>query len=205
MSSATEPKSLEITPHVLLKAYACGIFPMAENRSDPKIHWVEPELRGILPLNSFHIPRSLKKFIKKSSFQIRINTAFDSVVELCSQPAPNREGTWINERIKTLYSQLHEIGHAHSVETWQEGELVGGLYGVSLGQAFFGESMFSRQTNASKVALVHLVERLNERDFCLLDTQFITDHLARFGAIEVTKREYQMLLERALQKRADFA
>jgi len=195
---------LEITPQVLLKAYACGIFPMAESADDPGLFWVEPEMRGILPLNDVHVPRSLRKKMRKNPFEIRVDTAFDQVVEQCAEATPDRGKTWINERIKRLYSELHEIGHCHSVECWQDGKLVGGLYGVRLGGAFFGESMFSRATDASKVALVHLVHRLRLGNFQLLDTQFITAHLERFGAIEVPKSEYSRLLEDALQVDADF-
>lgn len=203
MSSA-ENLLLEITPQVLLKAYACGIFPMAESADDPGLFWVEPEMRGILPLDDFHIPRSLKKTMRKNPFEVRTDTAFNRVVELCAEATPDRGKTWINEPIKRLYGELHKLGHCHSVECWQNGNLVGGLYGVSLGGAFFGESMFSRVPDASKVALVHLVYRLRKGGYELLDTQFTTEHLARFGVIEVPRDEYSAMLEAALQVEADF-
>ena len=195
---------LEITPQVLLKAYACGIFPMAESADDPGIFWVEPELRGILPLDEFHIPRSLAKRVRQKPFDIRIDTRFEEVVEACAQPTADRPSTWINPRIKRLYLELHEAGHCHSVECWRDGELAGGLYGVRLGAAFFGESMFSRETDASKLALVHLVERLRAGGFTLLDTQFTTEHLKRFGALDVSRKEYSELLEAAVGQEADF-
>lgn len=193
-----------ITTQILLKAYATGLFPMAEKANDPTIFWVEPELRGIMPLDSFHIPRSLKKEVRRGTYHITFNEAFNNVVKACAAPAPGREETWINEPIRLLYSELHDLGHAHSVEAWYDDELVGGLYGVSLGRAFFGESMFSRRTNASKVALVHLIARLNERGFVLLDTQFTNDHLTQFGTIEVPRAEYEEMLEVALIGTAEF-
>ncbi|KPB01676.1 leucyl/phenylalanyl-tRNA--protein transferase [Ahrensia marina] len=193
-----------ITPQILLKAYATGLFPMAEKANDPTIYWVEPELRGIMPLDNFHTPRSLKKEVRRGTYQITFNEAFNNIVKACAAPAPGREETWINEPIRLLYSELHDLGHAHSVEAWYDDELVGGLYGVSLGRAFFGESMFSRRTNASKVALVHLIERLNERGFVLLDTQFTNDHLTQFGTIEVPRAEYEKMLEVALIGEAEF-
>ncbi|MGX1099136.1 leucyl/phenylalanyl-tRNA--protein transferase [Amorphus sp. MBR-141] len=201
-----EPQDVpfEITPQVLLKAYACGIFPMAESAEDPGIYWIEPERRGILPLTDFHVPRRLQRTIRQDKFTIRIDTAFDAVIEGCAAPGENRRRTWINGRIHRLYSDLHRLGHCHSVEAWQEGALVGGLYGVRLGGAFFGESMFTGVRDASKVALVHLVARLRAGGFTLLDSQFLTDHLARFGAIEVNRRVYQTQLEAALAETADF-
>jgi len=202
--SGTNDILLEITPQVLLKAYACGIFPMAESSDDPGLFWVEPEMRGVLPLNDFHVPRSLRKKMRKNPFEIRIDTAFNEVVEQCAAVTPERGKTWINERIRRLYSELYDIGHCHSVECWHNEMLVGGLYGVSLGGAFFGESMFSRATDASKIALVHLVHRLRIGGYELLDTQFITGHLERFGAIEVPKADYTRMLEDAIQVEADF-
>jgi leucyl/phenylalanyl-tRNA---protein transferase len=187
-----------ITPDVLLRAYSIGLFPMAESAGDPEIFWVEPEMRGIIPLDDFHVPRSLAKAIKKNPFDIRVNTAFSEVMKGCAAEAPDRPTTWINETIHGLYNALNRFGHAHSVEAFEGDELVGGLYGVSLGAAFFGESMFSRRTNASKICLVHLVERLQARGFTLLDTQFTTDHLKNFGAIDVPKKDYAKLLERAM-------
>ncbi|HOV05096.1 MAG TPA: leucyl/phenylalanyl-tRNA--protein transferase [Kaistiaceae bacterium] len=193
-----------ITPQVLLKAYSCGIFPMAESAEDPTLYWVEPELRGIIPLGDFHVPRSLAKTIRSGRFEVRFDSDFEGVIEGCATPAPNRLRTWINDPIRQLYGELFALGHCHTVEVWQDGALVGGLYGVHLGGAFFGESMFSKVTDASKVALVHLVERLTAHGFSLLDTQFVTPHLARFGAIEISRRDYQELLDRALAKPAAF-
>lgn len=201
-----EPQDVlfEITPHVLLKAYACGIFPMAESADDPGLYWIEPERRGIMPLDTFHVPRRLQRTVRQDRFTIRIDTAFDSVIEGCATPGENRRRTWINARIHRLYSELHTLGHCHSVEAWQGGALVGGLYGVRLGGVFFGESMFTGVRDASKVALVHLVARLRAGGFALLDAQFLTDHLARFGAVEVSRRVYQGRLEAALPVEADF-
>lgn len=203
--SGVDDVVFEITPQVLLKAYACGIFPMAESADDPGMFWVEPEHRGILPLDNFHIPRSLKKTIRKNQFEIRFNSAFGQVVEECAAVSATRDQTWISSRIKQLYSELHEIGHAHSFETWYNGKLVGGLYGVRLGRAFFGESMFSRMTDASKTALVHLVYEMRKSGFVLLDTQFTTDHLERFGVVEIHRDDYQELLQEALEGEAHFS
>ncbi len=177
---------------------------MSDSAGDTSIFWVEPDFRGVLPLDKFHIPRSLKKSIRRNLFEIRINTAFDQVVEKCAEETIEREKTWINQQIRQLYGELHEMGHAHSVEAWASDVLVGGLYGVSVGGAFFGESMFSRQTDASKICLVHLVERLNECGFTLLDTQFTTAHLERFGVIEIEKQQYIKLLEAAVNKKVRF-
>lgn len=188
-----------ITPELLLRAYSIGLFPMADAADDPEIFWVEPEMRGIIPLDEFHVSKSLLKTIRKKPFDIRFDTAFDRVVEKCAEEVDNRPSTWINQTIRDLYSALHSLGHAHSVEAWEGDELVGGLYGVSLGSAFFGESMFSRRTDASKICLVHLVERLKERGFTLLDTQFTTEHLKTFGAIDVPKAAYGVLLEKAME------
>lgn len=189
-----------ITPDVLLRAYSIGLFPMAEAADDPEIFWVEPEMRGIIPLDDFHVSKSLAKTIRKAPFDIRYDTAFDDVIGMCAQTAPDRTSTWINATIRQLYGELHRMGHAHSVEAWEDGVLVGGLYGVSLGAAFFGESMFSRRTDASKICLVHLVERLNRSGFKLLDTQFTTDHLKTFGAIDIPKDEYLVLLRDAVDR-----
>lgn len=187
-----------ITPELLLRAYSIGLFPMSDAADDPEIFWVEPEMRGILPLDAFHISKSLAKAVRKKPFDIRFDTAFDAVVEKCAEEAADRPSTWINDTIKELYGALHKLGHAHSVEAWEGDALIGGLYGVSLGSAFFGESMFSRRTNASKICLVHLVERLKIRGFTLLDTQFTTEHLKTFGAIEVAKQDYIKLLDAAM-------
>jgi len=193
-----------ITPQVLLKAYACGIFPMAESATDPGLFWVEPELRGVIPLDAFHVSRSLRKELARARFELRVDTAFAEVIAACAAETPTRPKTWINHRIVRLYTGLHRLGHAHSVECWRDGELAGGLYGVRLGAAFFGESMFARQTDASKVALVHLVARLRAGGFRLLDTQFTTPHLKRFGAVDVPKARYAEMLRQAIAADADF-
>lgn len=197
--------SVDITPDILLRAYAVGIFPMAESADDPGLFWVEPERRGIIPLDGFHVGRRLARTVKADKFEIRCDSDFAAVMDGCAAPAPGRRKTWINTRIRELYTALHHMGCAHSVESWMGEELVGGLYGVTLGGAFFGESMFSRETDASKVALVHLVARLKAGGYTLLDTQFVTEHLSGFGAVEVSRREYQRLLERAIVLEANFA
>ena len=189
---------IEITPQVLLKAYACGIFPMAESADDNALYWIEPERRGILPLDRVHVPRRLARTIKRGGFEVRIDNDFDAVIAGCAAPRAGRRSTWINGRIRDLYAELFAMRHCHTVEVWEDGELIGGLYGVHLGRAFFGESMFSKASDASKIALVYLVARLKFGGFELLDTQFLTGHLARFGAIEVGRAEFQRLLEAAL-------
>jgi leucyl/phenylalanyl-tRNA---protein transferase len=196
----------EITPQVLLRAYACGIFPMAESADDPTLFWVEPEMRGVIPLDGFRISSRLARTVRSDSFTVTVNGAFKAVIAGCAAPQEGREDTWINKRIRDLYCGLHALGHGHSVEAWQDGDLVGGLYGVSLGRAFFGESMFHRTRDASKVALVHLVARLIAGGFELLDAQYVTEHLRSFGAIEIPRRRYTALLDRALKgEPADFA
>jgi leucyl/phenylalanyl-tRNA--protein transferase len=177
---------------------------MAESAADSTLYWVEPEFRGVLPLDSFHVSRSLRKEVRRGRFDIKTDTAFSQVIAGCAERTPQRLSTWINSRIKSLYSQLHKMGFCHSVEAWREGRLVGGLYGVKIGAAFFGESMFSRNSNASKVALVHLMARLNSGGFQLLDAQFINDHLKQFGAVELPRNKYQRLLEAALAGDAEF-
>ena len=194
----------EITPQVLLKAYSCGIFPMAESAEDPALYWIDPERRGIIPLDDFHVSRRLMRTIRSGIFEIRYDTDFAGVMAGCAAPAPGRRKTWINTRIHRLYTELFEMGNCHSVEAWRDGELVGGLYGVHIGGAFFGESMFARERDASKVALVYLVKRLRDHGFRLLDTQFVTDHLRRFGATEVSRKAYQALLDAALEIDAEF-
>lgn len=196
--------ALQITPQVLLKAYACGIFPMAESAEDPSLFWVEPEHRGVLPLDSFHVPRRLQRTVRQDVFEVRIDSDFDAVIDGCAAPAPGRRKTWISSRIRNLYRDLYDIGHCHTVECWQDDHLVGGLYGVRLGLAFCGESMFSRERDASKVALVHLAARLKAGGFTLLDTQFVTAHLSGFGAVEIGRRDYQARLEAALTDIGDF-
>jgi leucyl/phenylalanyl-tRNA--protein transferase len=193
-----------LTPEMLVRAYAAGIFPMAETRDDPTVYWIDPDERGILPFDSFHVPRSLRKTVRRGLFEVRIDTAFRAVIEACAEPAPGRRDTWINSPILDAYTALHELGITHSVECWQDGDLVGGLYGVALGGVFFGESMFSRRTDASKVALVHLVGRLRADGFRLLDIQFLTEHLAHFGAITVTRGAYLALLDEALDLAVSF-
>ncbi len=182
-----------------------GIFPMAESQDGPTVFWVDPEIRGIIPLDTFRVSKSLRKKIRAGSFEVTCDTAFERVMRCCAEQSETRTETWINDDIIHAYTELHEYGFAHSVEIWQDGELVGGLYGVSMGAAFFGESMFSRKTDASKVALVHLVARMKQGGYQLLDTQFVTDHLKRFGAIEVPAREYLEFLEDALQQKAEFS
>ena len=198
MAGQRSSKDPDVTPDLLLRAYSIGLFPMSESADDPDIYWVQPEIRGIIPLDRFHVSKSLAKRIKQEPFHIRFNTAFEAVMRACAEPVENRPSTWINAKILDLYCQLHAMGHAHSVEAWEGDQLVGGLYGVSLGAAFFGESMFSRRTDASKICLVHLVERLKSRRFKLLDTQFTTDHLKTFGAIDMPKAQYEMVLAQAM-------
>jgi len=188
-----------ITPEILLRAYAAGMFPMAESADDLEVFWVQPKIRGIIPLDRFHVSKSLAKHIRQKPFDIRVNTAFEQVMKCCAESTTDRPTTWINPLILTLYGELHRMGYTHSVEAWEGEELVGGLYGVSLGSAFFGESMFSRRTDASKICLVHLVDRLRDRGFTLLDTQFTTDHLKTFGAIDIPRKEYEKLLDKAMQ------
>lgn len=191
----------KITTEMVLRAYSIGIFPMAETADDPSIHWIEPKRRGIIPLDGLHVSRSLAKLIRSDRFQVAIDTDFQSVIEAC---ATTHGSTWINLPIRSLFSELFEKGHVHSVEVYEKNQLVGGLYGLALGGAFFGESMFHTVTNASKVALVHLVARLNAGGFCLLDTQFLTPHLATLGAIEIDRLEYKSLLANALSVTAEF-
>lgn len=191
-----------LTPEILLRAYAEGLFPMAERRGDPTLYWVSPEKRGVIPLGSFHVPQRLARTIRSGRFTVTSDQAFRDVMLACAAPAPGREESWINDEILRLYTALHAGGHAHSVECWQNGALVGGLYGVRLGAAFFGESMFSRLRDASKVALVHLVDALRRGGFTLLDTQFITTHLAQFGAVEIPRAQYLSLLNQALNREA---
>lgn len=194
-----------LTPQLLLHAYALGVFPMAESRDDPDLFFVEPQQRGILPLDGFHVPRRLRRTIRSPLVEVVCNRAFDEVVSACAAPRPSSSESWINRQIRELYGELHRMGHAHSVECWEGARLVGGLYGVALGAAFFGESMFSRARDASKIALVHLVARLRRDGFVLLDTQFVTDHLRQFGAYEMPREAYRARLADAIQKKARFA
>ena len=193
-----------LTPQIVLDAYSKGLFPMAENRRDKQLFWIDPEVRGILPLDNFHIPRSLKKKIRNNPFEVRFDHNFAAVIRACAQQKPKRRETWINDEIIELYTKLFCMRHAHSVECWREEKLVGGLYGISIGGAFFGESMFSSERDSSKIALVHLVARLNLAGFTLLDTQFITDHLKQFGAIEISRVEYHKILSGALNLNVEF-
>ena len=191
---------MNITPELLLSAYMQGIFPMAESADSDDVFWVDPDERGIFPLDQFHVPKKLAKKIKSEPFKVRINTAFQEVMLKCADPTDNvdRQNTWINKTILTRYNELHEVGYAHSVECWQDQDLVGGLYGVSLNGAFCGESMFHTVTDASKIALVYLVARLKVGGYRLLDTQFVTDQLSQFGAIEISRKEYRARLKEAL-------
>jgi leucyl/phenylalanyl-tRNA--protein transferase len=199
------PKAMPaLTPDLLLCAYASGLFPMANDRHDPTIHWIDPKRRGVLPLHRFHQPRSLRKTIRRGLFEVRVDRAFAQVIEACAEARPERPRTWLNDELIALYCALHRRGYAHSVEAWADGRLVGGVYGVSLGAAFFGESMFTRARDASKVALAALVERLSAGGYRLLDTQFVTDHLRRFGAIEIARERYRRELQRALATSAVF-
>lgn len=191
----------DLTHRELLWAYANGIFPMARAADDPEIGWYDPDPRGVMPLDTFRVPRSLVKTVRKGAYEIRLDTRFRDVIEGCAA----RDSTWINAEIVRLYVSLHEAGHAHSVEAWDRGGLAGGLYGVRLGAAFFGESMFASRPDASKVALVHLVARLIAGGFELLDTQMATDHMTRFGAVEIPRAEYRRRLARALKRPGDFA
>ena len=194
----------EITPQVLLKAYSCGIFPMAESADDPALYWIEPQQRGVLPLDRLHVPQRLLRTVRTTDLTVKIDSDYEAVIDGCAMPRPGRMSTWINARIRTLYRDLFTMGSCHTVEVWNGDELVGGLYGVSLKSAFFGESMFSTQRDASKIALVHLIARLIDGGFTLLDTQFVTDHLRQFGTIELDRAAFQRQLDRALQKEADF-
>ncbi len=197
-----------LTADLLLRAYAAGIFPMAESADDPELFWVDPTRRGIIPLDAFHVPRRLKRILRQGRFAVRCDSAFAAVMRGCAEASDKRPNTWINDEIVRLYGALFRRGAAHSIECWLESsrgdELVGGLYGVSLGAAFFGESMFSRVSEASKVALVHLVMRLRLGGYRLLDTQFVTPHLAQFGAVEISRAHYHRLLADALRYRATF-
>ncbi len=196
---------LEITPEVLLKAYSCGIFPMAESADDPQLFWIEPQARGLLPLDQIKVPKRLARTIRQSLFDIRVDTDFDGVIEGCAASRPGRTSTWINSRIRSLYGDLFRMGHCHTIEVWsREERLVGGLYGVELGGAFFGESMFSTERDASKIALVYLCARLIRGGFVMLDTQFVTEHLRQFGAIEVSRSKFQARLDMALSCSGDF-
>ena len=202
--SSRDSQPIEITPQVLLKAYACGIFPMAEAADDPQLYWIEPQQRGVLPLDRVQVPKRLARTIRQGRVVVRVDTDFEGVISGCAAPRPSRESTWINQPIRNLYRELYNLGYCHTIEAWCEDRLVGGLYGVALGGAFFGESMFSRMADVSKIALVYLCARLIKGGFVLLDTQFVTNHLRQFGTIEVDKPQFHVLLEAALARTADF-
>jgi leucyl/phenylalanyl-tRNA--protein transferase len=204
MSRKPDPFAIELTPELIIRAYSAGIFPMAEDASSPDLFWVSPEQRGILPLDGFHISRSLRKTLRTRAFSVRVDTDFDAVIEGCATEGEDRDATWINPAIRRIYGELFRRGHVHTVEVWDETELVGGLYGLSLGAAFFGESMFHRVTDASKIALAYLVERLNAGGYRLLDTQFVTEHLRSLGGIEIPREEYELRLAEALELSGDF-
>jgi leucyl/phenylalanyl-tRNA--protein transferase len=196
---------VEITPDVLIKAYSVGIFPMAESADDPSLFWVEPEQRGVIPLDGgFHVSRRLARTIRSNKFEVHVDRDFDAVIDACAAPAAGRDSTWINKRIRRLYRALFDRRQCHTVEAWRNGRLVGGLYGVKIGAAFFGESMFHFERDASKVALAHLVARMKVGGFKLLDAQFITDHLESMGAAEVSRVEYQIMLTKAIAANAQF-
>lgn len=195
---------MDLNEETILKAYSMGVFPMSENYNDPNIYWINPKKRGVIPLNDFKISKSLKKEIKKKKFKVTFNKDFYKVINYCAKKTSDRPSTWINKKIIAVYSNLHEIGHAHSVEVWLGKKLVGGLYGVSLASAFFGESMFSLMPNTSKISLVYLIAHLKARKFTLLDTQFINSHLKNLGAVEISRKEYLKLLSRSLEKKANF-
>ena len=194
----------ELTPDMLLRAYAIGVFPMAEDRDDPDLFWVDPRMRGIIPLDDFHVPRRLRRTVRNGGFRVTVDSAFEATIEACAESTELRPRTWINDRIIMLYTSLYHLGFAHSVECWLGRRLIGGLYGVAMGGALFGESMFSRQSDASKIALIHLVARLRAGGFSLLDSQFITRHLRRFGAVEIPRGEYRQRLAEALKQNAEF-
>lgn len=196
--------SFRLTPDILLKAYQSGIFPMAESADDPELFWVDPERRGIIPLDEFHVPRRLRRVVRQERFEVRVDSDFAATLAACAEATEKRPNTWINGEIVRLYTALHARDNAHSVECWLDGRLVGGLYGVSIGGAFFGESMFSRVADASKVALVHLVALMRVGGFRLLDLQFVTPHLAQFGAVEIPRVQYRRLLAEALRYRCVF-
>ncbi len=195
---------IELTPDLILKAYACGVFPMAERHDAAEVYWIDPDFRGVLPLEKFHVSRRLARTVRAGTFEIKVDQDFPATIKGCSKRTQKRRDTWLNAQLIHVFSELHRHGYAHSVETWREGRLVGGLYGVAMGAVFFGESMFSLEPDASKVALVALVERLKRGGFTLLDTQFVTAHLRQFGAVELPRSQYLTLLSEALSRPASF-
>lgn len=204
MSRKADPFSVELTPDLIIRAYRAGIFPMAEDARSDDLFWVSPQQRGILPLDGFHVSKSLRKRLRSHAWTLRVDTDFAAVIEGCATAGSERGSTWINRTIRDLYGRLFERGVCHTVEVWEGEALVGGLYGLAIGAAFFGESMFHRRTDASKVALVHLVERLRAGGFRLLDTQFLTAHLRTFGGIEIPREDYEVRLAAALERQGDF-
>lgn len=205
MSRKPDPFAIELTPELIVRAYQAGIFPMAEDADTPDLFWVSPQMRGIIPLENFHISRSLRKTLRTHSYSVRVDSDFTGVIEGCATEGKDRRNTWINAEIKRLYGALFQRGIAHTVEVWDGDELVGGLYGLSLGAAFFGESMFHRRTDCSKIAMAHLLDRLVAGGYRLLDTQFVTDHLKTFGGIEIPREAYELRLAEALRHRGEFA
>ena len=204
MSRKTDPFAVDLTPELILRAYQAGIFPMAEDARSEDLFWVSPQLRGIIPLEAAHISRSLRKTLKHNPYSVRIDTDFAAVIEGCATAGTDRDSTWINAAIRRLYGELFRRGLVHTVEVWDGPELAGGLYGLALGAVFFGESMFHRRTNASKIALAHLVERLNAGGYRLLDTQFVTEHLKSLGGVEISRAAYEVRLADGLGHKGDF-
>lgn len=204
MARRTDPFAVEITPELIVRAYRAGIFPMAESAEDDDLFWVSPEMRGIIPLDNFHMSRSLRKALRQTGWTIRVDSDWAGVIEGCATAGADRDSTWINATIRNVYGALFDRGVAHTVEVWDGDDLVGGLYGLAIGAAFFGESMFHRRTDASKMAMAHLVDRLKAGNFQLLDTQFLTDHLASLGGIEIPRAEYEDRLGRAIMQDADW-
>lgn len=204
MSRKNDPFAVELTPELIVRAYQAGIFPMSEDAHSSDLFWVSPQERGIIPLDNYHISRSLRKTLRHNPYEIKVDTDFSGVIEGCATAGTDRDSTWINAEIRRLYGQLFSRGIVHTVEVWDGNDLVGGLYGVSLGAAFFGESMFHRKTDCSKIAMAHLLERLSGGGYQLLDTQFITEHLKTFGAIEISREAYEQKLADALKRQGDF-
>jgi leucyl/phenylalanyl-tRNA--protein transferase len=200
-----DPFDIDVTPELIIRAYRAGIFPMSEDAEDDDLFWVSPEMRGIIPLDGFRLSTSLRKAIRKSGYVVKVDTDFEAIIDGCAEPDEGRETTWINRTIRSVYGELFQRGVAHTVEVWDGAELIGGLYGLAIGGAFFGESMFHRRTNASKMAMTHLVERLNAGGFVLLDTQFVTDHLASLGGIEIPRGDYEERLAAALLVSGDWS
>jgi leucyl/phenylalanyl-tRNA--protein transferase len=204
LSKKPDPFALELTPELIIRAYAAGIFPMAEDAGSPDLFWVSPEMRGIIPLDRFHVSKSLRKTMRTRDFSVRVDTDFDAVIEGCATEGEDRDSTWINPEIRRLYGELFRRGYVHTVEVWDGEELAGGLYGLALGAAFFGESMFHRRTDASKIAIAHLVERLRAGGYRLLDTQFVTEHLRSLGGTEIAREVYEVQLADALAHQGNY-